>query len=215
MLDDVDRRVISRGDNPAVTDSFAIEYKVRPSADKITVRTFEAELINDAGGRRNYRRTERQKDVTVPYYIDYYPTKNVRFPFAYLITTPDPTITDLLKAHGIKLEKLLSDSKIDVQRFEINELKGATRLNQGHYTNTISGKYITGSIDFPAGTLVVRTAQPLGNLAAYLLEPQSNDGLVVWNFFDRYLVPQWGMGYNPYPVYKVLDKTDLKTVEAK
>jgi Zinc carboxypeptidase len=215
MLDDVDRRVISRGDNPAVTDSFAIEYKVRPSPDKITVRTFEAELINDASGRRNYRRTERQKDVTVPYYIDYYPTKNVRFPFAYIITTPDPSITDLLKAHGIKLEKLLSDSKIDVQRFEISELKGATRLNQGHYTNTISGKYITGSIDFPAGTLVVRTAQPLGNLAAYLLEPQSNDGLVVWNFFDRYLVPQWGMGYNPFPVYKVLDKTDLKTILLK
>jgi hypothetical protein len=70
-------------------------------------------------------------------------------------------------------------------------------------------------MDFPAGTLVVRTAQPLGNLIAYLLEPQSNDGLVVWNFFDRYLVPQWGMGYSPCPVYKVLDKVDLKTAEAK
>jgi hypothetical protein len=70
-------------------------------------------------------------------------------------------------------------------------------------------------MDFPSGTLVIRTAQPLGNLIAYLLEPQSNDGLVVWNFFDRYLVPQWGMGYNPYPVYKVLDRIDLKTVEVK
>ena len=68
------------------------------------------------------------------------------------------------------------------------------------------------TIDFPAGTLVVRTAQPLANVAAYLLEPQSNDGLMTWNFFDRYLVPQWGMGYNPYPVYKVIEKIDIKTV---
>jgi dipeptidyl aminopeptidase/acylaminoacyl peptidase len=33
----------------------------------------------------------------------------------------------------------------------------------------------------------VRTAQPLGPLAAYLLEPQSDDGLVTWNFFDAAL----------------------------
>jgi hypothetical protein len=215
MLNDVDKRTKARGANPAVSDSFAIEYKVRPSPDKVTIRTYEAELINDANGRKNYRRTERQKDVTVPYYIDYYPTKNVRFPFAYLITTSDPGITDLLKIHGIKLEKLSSDSKIEVQQFEISDLKGATRLNQGHYTNTISGKYLSGQIDFPAGTIVIRTAQPLGNLAAYLLEPQSNDGLMFWNFFDRYLVPQWGTGYNPYPVYKVLDRIDLHTVEVR
>jgi dipeptidyl-peptidase-4 len=211
ILSDVDERTIARGANPAVTDSFAIEYKVRPSPDKVTIRTYEAELINDVNGWKNYRRTDRQKDVTVPYYIDYYPTKNVRFPFAYLITTNDPAITDLMTIHGIKMEKLSSDSKIEVQKFEISELKGAPRLNQGHYTSTINGNYITGPVDFPAGTIVVRTAQPLGNLAAYLLEPQSNDGLVFWNFFDRYLVPQWGIGYNPYPVYKVLDKTDIKS----
>lgn len=211
MLNDVDKRTIARGASPAVTDSFAIEYNVRPASEPIKIRTYEAELINDANGRKNYRKTERQKDVTVPYYIDYYPAKSVIFPFAYLIATSDPAITDLLKLHGIKLEKLSSDAKIVVQRFEISNLKGAEKLNQGHYTNTIDGKYLSGPVNFPAGTIVVRTAQPLGNLAAYLLEPQSNDGLVFWNFFDRYLVPQWGPGYNPYPVYKVLNNTDLKT----
>ncbi|HWB20784.1 MAG TPA: hypothetical protein VG711_10815, partial [Phycisphaerales bacterium] len=32
--------------------------------------------------------------------------------------------------------------------------------------------------------ILVRTAQPLGTLAVYLLEPQSEDGLATWNFFD-------------------------------
>ena len=31
---------------------------------------------------------------------------------------------------------------------------------------------------------MVRTAQPLGTLAVYLLEPRSEDGLATWNFFD-------------------------------
>ena len=215
MLNDIDKRAIARGASPAVTDSFAIEYKVRPAPEPVKIRTYEAELINDANGRKNYRRTEKQKDVIVPYYIDYYPAKSVIFPFGYLITTSDPAITDLLKIHGIKIEKLSSDAKIAVQRFEISNLKGAEKLNQGHYTNTIDGKYLSGPVNFPAGTILVRTAQPLGNLAAYLLEPQSDDGLVFWNFLDRYLVPQWGPGYNPYPVYKILDRVDLKTEEIK
>jgi hypothetical protein len=211
MLSDVDKKTIERGADPSVTDSFAIEYKVRPIPGEITIRAYEAELVNEVNGWRNYKRTDRQKDVKVPYYIDYYPTRNVKFPFAYLITTHDTEITDILKTHGIKSERLSADSRIVVQRFEISELKGASRLNQGHYTNTLKGKSVTDTLDFSAGTIVVRTAQPLANLAAYLLEPQSNDGLAVWNFFDRYLLPQWGIGYNPYPVYKVLEKTDLKT----
>ncbi len=213
MLREVDSKTVRRGLNPSVTDSFAIEFKVRPAAEKVTIRTFEAEMITDTNGRRRLQKSDRQKTVTVPYFIDYYGSRNVRLPFAYLVKTHDPDIISLLKTHGILLDELSNDSKINVERFEISELKGSSRLNQGHYTNSIKGKFVRESIDFQAGTLVVRMAQPLANLAAYLLEPQSNDGLMTWNFFDRYLVPQWGMGYNQYPVYKVIDKVDLSTVK--
>jgi hypothetical protein len=211
MLKDVDNKTIIRGLNPAVKDSFAIEYKVQAAPGKVTVRTFEAEMLTDANGRKSYKKSDRQKDVTIPYFIDYYPAKNVRLPFAYLITINDNEITGLLKLHGIKSEKLLNDTKIDVQRFEITDLKAAAKLNQGHYTENIKGKYVNEQISFPSGTIVVRTAQPLANVAAYLLEPESNDGLITWNFFDRYLVPQWGSGYNQYPVYKVIDRVEIKT----
>ena len=39
----------------------------------------------------------------------------------------------------------------------------------------------------PAGTAIVRTAQPLGRLAFYLLDPRSDDGLVAWNVLDDVL----------------------------
>jgi murein tripeptide amidase MpaA len=215
LLKDVDNKTIARGLAPAVTDSFAIEYNVRPAPEKVKIRTYEAELLSNPSGYNRYKKSDRQKDVTVPYFIDYYPVKSVSFPFAYLLTTSDPVIIDLLKLHGIKVEKLSEKTDIMVDRFEISELEGAAKLNQGHYTNTIKGKFLKDTIIFPAGTIVVRTAQPLANVAAYLLEPQSNDGLVIWNFFDRYLVPQWGPGYNPYPVYKVMQAMDIKTVEVK
>jgi hypothetical protein len=184
---------------------------VRPIPEKVTIKTFEAEIVSDVNGRKSYRKSDQQKTVTVPYYIDYYPSKNVKFPFAYLMTVNDKNVINLLKIHGIKLEKLSSPIKTEVEKFEISDLKGAARLNQGHYTNTINGRIINETIEFQAGTIVIRTAQPLASLASYLLEPQSNDGLVTWNYFDRYLVPQWGSGYHPYPVYKILNKIELKT----
>ena len=48
----------------------------------------------------------------------------------------------------------------------------------------------------PAGSGVT-TDQPLGTLAAYLLEPASEDGVVTWNLLDRELQPG-----QPYPILR-------------
>jgi len=215
LLRKADEMTVNRGLHPAVTDSFAIEYNVRPVNSPVTIKTYEAEIRSEANGRRNYRKTDRQKTVTVPYFIDYYPVKSVRLPFAYIISTTDPEVIGLLRMHGIIVEKLENSSRIEIEKFIISELKGASRLNQGHYINTIKGNFVKDTIEFQAGTMIVRMSQPLARLAAYLLEPQSDDGLMAWNFLDRYLVPQWGYGYNPCPVYKVMERTDLKTSAIK
>ena len=211
MIRKADAGTVTRGLNPAVTDSFAIEYEVKPAPEKATIKTYEAKLVGEVDGWKRYEKTDVQKTVTVPYYVDYYGTRHVKFPYAYLLKISDPDVINLLAAHGIRMEELAVDAEIQVERFEISELKGSQRLNQGHYTNTIKGDYVKELVSFRPGTIVVRTSQPLANLAACLLEPQSNDGLMTWNYLDRYLVPQWGSGYNPYPVYKVIDKVDLKT----
>ena len=94
----------------------------------------------------------------------------------------------------------------------ITELHCASRLNQGHYVKSIKGKYLDGPMAFPVGTLMISMAQPLANVAACLLESESDDGLLTWNFLDRYIVPQWGRGFNPYPVCKIMKKVPFKTI---
>lgn len=211
LISEADARTVNRGLDPAATDSFPVKYGVRPLPDEVTIKTYKAELVTDATGRRRYRKTDIQETVTVPYYINYYATGSVRFPYAYLLAVTDPSVPDLLALHGIKMEKLAVTSKLEVERFAIEDLKGSPKLNQGHYMETIKGKFVKDTIDFPAGTIIVKTSQPLADVAAYLLEPQTDDGLLAWNFLDRYLVPQWGAGYNNYPVYRVIGKTGLKT----
>jgi hypothetical protein len=52
-----------------------------------------------------------------------------------------------------------------------------------------------------AGTYIVHTSQPLGLLAVYLLEPQTDDGLVTWNLFDETMV--FG---SSYPVLRLMNE---------
>ena len=209
MVREVDRKTIARGENPGVADAFPVEYKVRPLPEKVMIRTYEADTVTLPNGRKTYRRSNRQRDVTVPYFIDYYPVKSVRLPYAYILSTKDPSVVELLKMHGIKIEMLAGEVRLNVERFNVGNIKSASRANQGHHINAVSGLYVNDTIVFPAGTLVIRTAQPLANVAAYLLEPQTDDGMAAWNFFDRCLIPQWGRGYNPYPVYRLMNRTKL------
>ena len=212
LIADADRRTIERGINPSAADSFAVEYRAKPEKKQVTIKTFKAELVSETDGWKNYKKLDSQITVTVPYYIDFYPVRSVKLPYAYLLTVNDPEITDLLKNHGISLEKLAENTKIEVERFNMAELHGATRLNQGHYINGVKGNYLGETVDFPEGTIVIRMSQPLANVAAYLLEPESDDGLLIWNFLDRYLVPQWGRGFNPFPVCKIMKDTPLETI---
>lgn len=212
MIRMADLQTIKRGMEPAPADSFAITYHPEPTPQKVTIKANEVELADTGTGtwRRRMIKTDRIKTVTIPYYADYYPTSSVKFPFAYLLEFPDPFVLKLLAKHGITVERLTENQTLAVQEFQIEELTPANRLNQGHYTNSVKGKFVKIEKEFQAGNPVIRTSQPLGNLVAYLLEPQSDDGLLYWNFFDRYLSPQWGRGYNSCPVYKILEPVDLE-----
>jgi hypothetical protein len=211
LIQKTDQKTIQRGLNPTEKDSFPIEYKGYPLSEKI--KTYEVELKADTTGWDKYNKTDRKKTVQVPYIADYHSTKNVKFPFVYLLDVKDHAVIDLLKRHGIKISKLKNNQTFEVEKFKIKELKPNVRLNQGHYNNQIEGEFLKDTINFKAGTYVIRTAQPLANLAAYLLEPQANDGFVFWNTLDKYLVPQWGRGYYAYPVYKILNRVEIQDVE--
>jgi len=213
LIDSSDAKIIQRGLNPLKTDSFAVTFNCLPTPEKITIKAFEVDSGYNENSYMPYIKTDRKRTVTVPYLAEYFPKTSVKFPYAYIINTFDRDCIDLLLLHGIKIEKLKDTCTLNVESFVISDLKPSPRLNQGHYTNTMTGNTKMENIFFNAGTYVVRTAQPLANIAAYLLEPQVEDGMVYWNYFDKYLVPQWGDSYNPYPVYKLLDKIDLKVID--
>jgi len=127
------------------------------------------------------------KDFVVPFVADYQPTASEPLPFAYLFSEELSRVADRLKMHGIQLHQLSEAIEIEVETNRIQSIRKADRPFQGHKMTSLQTEQHRASQSFPPGTYVIRTAQPLGKLAAYLLEPTSDDGFVTWNFLDPWL----------------------------
>jgi len=209
LIKEADKRTVQSGLVPTDEDQFGVDYDVRPIKDKITIHGYVMEQYEAEGGRMRVRRTEKTQTYTMPFFAEFFAKRSVRLPFGYLIPTPVPEVEAKLLQHGITVEKLTQPVKLIVESFKVTELKGQERPYQGHRLSSVNGEYAEEEMDFPAGTLFIPMAQPLGKVAAYLLEPESDDGFLVWNFFDRHLVPQWGRGQQVYPVYKLLQPTPM------
>ncbi len=114
---------------------------------------------------------------------------------------------DRLRAHGIKLQEFGSDQQLSVERFSITELIKAPRAFQGHQEARLKGAYAKAQLSLGAGSLFIPANQPLARLAFYLLEPESDDGLVTWNVIDEGLAVGAA-----YPIYRV---TDSRTIAVR
>jgi hypothetical protein len=112
-------------------------------------------------------------------------------------------VIERLLEHGIAVEELTSPLQTEVDVFTIANATRSQRPFQNHREMKITGTYKKETMTFPSGTIIVRTAQPLGRLACYLLEAESDDGLVDWNYFDSYL--ETG---KTFPVYKVMQNVN-------
>jgi hypothetical protein len=212
MVRDADRRAIARGLAPRPEDGFVVVADTQPVARRLTIQGYEMEIVEGPGGRPRVRPTDRTRTYEdVPYLARFGPQRTVRYPRGYLITAADDRVLANLLAHGVVVERLLAPARLVVEGFTVTEITGSRRPNQGHYLTSVKGRYGTAERDFAAGTLYVRSAQVLGPLAAALLEPESDDGLVAWNFFDRYLAAQFGGGPQLYPVFKVYEPVRLVT----
>ena len=110
----------------------------------------------------------------------------------------------LLQSHGIVVEATMKDEALDVERYSIKKLDRAQRAFQGHRETRLTVSASDAQEKFPAGSFIVSMHQPKAALIFYLLEAESDDGLVNWNYLDQELdraVKEGGSGV--YPVYRL------------
>jgi hypothetical protein len=129
-------------------------------------------------------------------------------PAAYLVPARLRSVVDLLRRQGVEVDSLTQPWRGPAQAFAVESLTVGP-LFEGHRTVQAEGRWTGEPRDtsITAGWYLVPTTQPLGVLAAYLLEPASEDGIVTWNLLDRELAPG-----TAYPILRLRSRPRIPAV---
>ena len=148
-------------------------------------------------GERMLRRLPVQRPESMPDCTAFRGTEISRVPAIWIVPADLEPAIDRLAAHGVRMSTLVEPLMIEAEAFVITSSTQAEREFQQHRERTLEGRWESRTEVLPAGTVVVPTAQPLGRLAFYLLDPRSDDGLVAWNILDEGLE-----GADRYPILR-------------
>ena len=196
--------LIKRVDEDSVKGKLQLQgvaFELKALDKPVSILVGEVEKVkNSKSGKMMTAMIENKFPPTpMPDYGLFAATKSLPLPRAYLFHNDDgmKTVIAKLLAHGIAVEELTEQVNLEVESFVIEQIKKGRAL-RGHQSITLKGSAKKESFPFPAGSLLIRTTQTSAALIFYLLEAESDDGFVNWNFLDAYLEKG-----KTYPIHKL------------
>ncbi len=150
--------------------------------------TIEGALADSAtSGGKTMRWTGKPGPaVKIPVYGSE-PGLQLSVPKAYWMPATKADVIARMKSHGIAVETIKKAQAVEVDMIHLTGFK-ASAPSEGRVPVTATGlTHRTTTVTFPPGSVRVSTDQPLGILATYLLEPESEDSFFAWGFFSEIL----------------------------
>jgi murein tripeptide amidase MpaA len=115
------------------------------------------------------------------------PGLQLSVPKAYWVPATKADVITRLKLHGVQMEVLKTPRTVDVDMIRLNGFKSSGPF-EGRMNYAPTGmRHEQHRETFPAGSVRISTDQPLGALAASLLEPEAEDSFFMWGFFAEIL----------------------------
>lgn len=190
---DADDRVITWGARPETAPKLGVRFAMASRGTEEVL----VEKPNAGGVAPTVRKPVNLEKVRAGVFDRFRATESERFPAGYLIPSDCTAAIELLRRHGVVLERLEEDWTGPCQTFSVTAIEEARSAFQGHKLKTLIGTYADETPTVPAGTVLARTAQPLGVLLFHLAEPRSLDGFVAWDFLEGKV-----RAGSPYPILK-------------
>jgi hypothetical protein len=132
---------------------------------------------------------------------------------AYWIPPAWPEVIERLAIHGIRMERIDAPRTVDVEMYRLSDFK-VQELFEGRAPVTATAVAERRKETFAPGSVRVSADQPLGDLAALLLEPASPDSFFQWGFFLEVLQQtEYAEGYVMEPLARRMLEQDPKLAE--
>lgn len=123
----------------------------------------------------------------VPIYETSEPGATVARPAAYWVPPGYRDVIERLELHGMEMERIEEPRTVEVEMYRLSDAELADQPFEGHVRATAVPVPERRRETFPPGSVRVPTDQPLGDLAALLLEPAAPDSFFQWGFFHEVL----------------------------
>lgn len=185
-----------------------LDFEIRALPDKVGIFVGDVRKVANArSGKDMLAMTDMAVPVSMKDYGVFAATRSVVLPRGWLVPG-NPRLAaavERLRWHGLRIEEISTPAQVSVERFTITDYTRAERAFQGHREARLKGTFEKAQLSVDPGALFVPADQPLARLAFYLLEPESDDGLVTWNIIDEGLAAG-----EAYPIYRVTNTTALR-----
>jgi hypothetical protein len=122
------------------------------------------------------------ESVSMEIFDRFQPTRTAKLPGGYLLPSGSDEAIALLLKHGVIVERVIDQAIVLVERFAVTESVVSAQPFQGRRLTRLEGEFQKAELQIDRGWYYVDTAQPLGALAFYMLEPEGLDGVIAWGF---------------------------------
>ena len=160
-----------------LTDTFKeIEFQGYASRKEVSPVTGELRL--------KYDRTSTWERA-IPYYNEYDAVQVTTIPTFWVIPQAWREVIERLRANGVHLEPIPTDTTMALRVGEIKGFQSSSRPYEGHHMNKVDEvQWEVQSIQLFAGDFVVPADQAAVRFLCEVLDPQAHDSYFTWNFFD-------------------------------
>ena len=168
-------------------DSVAVRQRLaQPRMERVIAEITLSDNDGSHGFARR-RRTGEFRTIRMPVWDRFAARRSEALPAAYLVPDTLQEVVALLRRQGVVVSRLPSGWTARSEAFRISALSKSERAFEGHQIVQADGAWEAGPDSTSGVWWYVTTSQPLGVLAAYLLEPAGEDGVVAWNYLDAWL----------------------------
>jgi hypothetical protein len=186
-------------DTAALTTAIAADRAARPKSLTVAWKQIEKPIKtvpflgiahetyrSPASGADEVRWLGKAINQTMPVF-GFSPEKTVDLPIAWWVPATAPDVIARLKLHGIEMEQIGAPRTMTLDMVKLTGPK-LDAANEGHIPISAGGYvHAQRTETFPPGSVRVPSGQTLGLLAAAMLEPESAESFLAWNFFPGML----------------------------
>lgn len=129
---------------------------------------------------------DRSKPVSIESWIrdQFEPSLTVTAPAAYAIPPQWTDVVTLLDLHGIHYSRLAQATEQEFRGVRLGGVRFPSAPFEGRFSPSYEAQPLLDKRVLIAGTVVVPVAQVRGKLAMHLFEPEADDSLLKWGFFN-------------------------------